>query len=139
VTLPGWWLLPIATGFFILVLFYFEIGYRFKEFPCVLDVTLPDPALVARTEAGAGGIRIWIGKSGSASEPKPLIIIDEVAFEDWDGVRDMIVWIASAQGVRERPVWVTADGDALHGWVMRMLDYLFQLQFRDVRIDDEQT
>ena len=123
---------PMIDCVFLLLLF-FMVGMKFRELDRKLDADLPkagksqpDPSVVPS--------EIWviIKNQGTPASPVPKVVIDQRIMKDWDDALGTLQRLSRVPGARQDPVIISPDDDALHGWVMKILDFLNQLQFRSI-------
>lgn len=126
-------LTPMIDVVFLLLIF-FMVGMKFKELDRKLEADLPKAGKPLEDDQQPPPSEIWvmIKKNPATAAPSPKIIIDQRPYTDWDKVYDTLASLAKLPGARQDPVIVAPDDDARHGWVMKILDYLNQLQFRNI-------
>jgi biopolymer transport protein ExbD len=124
---------PMIDCVFQLLLF-FMVSMKFKEMDQKLDADLPKAGKTLPDEKTVVPSEIWvmIKNGGTPDAPKPKVIIDQRVMRDWDDALGTLRRLSRAPGARQDPVIVAPDDDAQHGWVMKILDYLNQLQFRSI-------
>ena len=126
-------LTPMIDVVFLLLIF-FMVGMKFKELDRKLEADLPKVGKPLDDENQPPPSEIWviIKKAGTAANPRPKVIIDQRPFSDWAEVHSTLERLSRAPGAKQDPVIVAPDGDAHHGWVMKVLDSLNQLRFRNI-------
>ena len=126
-------LTPMIDVVFLLLIF-FMVGMKFKELDRKLEADLPKAGKPLDDDNQPPPSEIWImiKNTGTRTSPRPKIIIDQRPFTRFDDVKNTLSRLARAPGARQDPVIVAPDDDALHGWVMQILDFLNQLQFRNI-------
>ena len=126
-------LTPMIDVVFLLLIF-FMVGMKFKELDRKLEADLPKAGKPLDDDKQPPPSEIWviIKKAGTAANPVPKVIIDQRPFSDWEEVRNVLARLARAPGAKQDPVILAPDADAHHGWVMKVLDFLNQLQFRNI-------
>ena len=126
-------LTPMIDVVFLLLIF-FMVGMKFKELDRKLEADLPKAGKPLDDDNQPPPSEIWImlKNSGTASNPRPHIIIDQRPFTNWEDVRSTLARLARAPGARQDPVIIAPDDDAEFGWVTTILDFLNQLQFRNI-------
>jgi len=125
-------LTPMIDVVFLLLIF-FMVGMKFRELDRRVEAQLPKQNGREHTESIPREIWIVIKNQGTATRPEPQVAIDGVVLRGWEAVRARLTRFAATPGGRTDPVIVAPDDEALHAWVMRVLDYLHQLRFQDVR------
>ena len=135
-------LTPMIDVVFLLLIF-FMVGMKFKELDRKLEADLPKAGKPLDDDDQPPPSEIWvmIKNAGTPSNPRPKIIIDQRPFSpaklannrwDYSQVRDTLARLARAPGAKQDPVILAPDDDAHTGWVLKILDFLNQLQFRNV-------
>ena len=122
---------PMIDVVFLLLIF-FMVGMKFKELDRRLDAKLPPLGDSGRIGPVPTEIWIEVRNGGTASAPRADVRVGGVAIEDWDHLHAHLAHLAGLLGGRADPVVVAPADDALHDWVMTVLDHLSQLEFRNV-------
>ena len=126
-------LTPMVDVVFLLLIF-FMVGMKFKELDRKLEADLPKAGkpLDDDTQPPPSEIWVMIKNAGTPSNPRVKVIIDQRPFTNWDDIHNTLARLAKAPGAKQDPVIIAPDDDALHGWLMKILDSLNQLQFRNI-------
>jgi len=126
-------LTPMIDVVFLLLIF-FMVGMKFKELDRKLETDLPKAGEPPEKQDEMPPSEIWviIKNAGTARNPSPKVIIDQRPFTDWDSVYNTLARLSKGPGAKQDPVIVAPDGNALQGWVMKILDHLNQLKFRNI-------
>jgi len=133
---------PMIDVVFLLLIF-FMVGMKFKELDRKLEADLPKAGKPLDDDDQPPPSEIWvmIKNAGTPSNPRPKIIIDQRPFSppklkngrwDFSRVRDTLARLARAPGAKQDPVILAPDDDAHTGWVLKVLDFLNQLQYRNI-------
>ena len=125
-------LTPMIDVVFLLLVF-FMVGMKFRELDRRVEAQLPKQNGHDPTQPIPRDLWIVIKNQGTAARPEPQVAIDGVVLRGWEAVRARLAHFAATPGGRTDPVIVAPDDEALHAWVMRVLDYLHQLHFREIR------
>ena len=126
-------LTPMVDVVFLLLIF-FMVGMKFKELDRKLEADLPKAGKPLDDDNQPPPSEIWvmIKNAGTPSNPRVKVIIDQRPFTNWDDIHNTLARLAKAPGAKQDPVIIAPDDDALHGWLMKILDSLNQLQFRNI-------
>ena len=125
-------LTPMIDVVFLLLVF-FMVGMKFREIDRRVEAQLPKQNGHDPTQPIPRDLWIVVRNQGTAARPEPQVAIDGVVLRGWEAVRARLAHFAATPGGRTDPVIVAPDDEALHAWVMRVLDYLNQLRFKDIR------
>ncbi len=138
-------LTPMIDVVFLLLIF-FIVGMKFKEFDRKLEADLPragkppdDPEPTLINEIW---VRIDDKNKGRGGKPSPKIVIDQVIMTyrrdesgkmtPWRHTYSTLQRLARAPQARDDPVILDPADAAQHGWVMTVLDYLRQLEYKNI-------
>lgn len=126
---------PMIDCVFLLLLF-FMVGMKFKEFDRKLDTDLPkagkpdppDPSLL-KTELW---IKISARRGTEGAHPQPQYYVDQRAMRDKEQLRTTLRQHAAILGALNDPVILAPTEDSEFGWVMTALDYLHEMKFKSI-------
>jgi biopolymer transport protein ExbD len=118
---------PLIDCVFLLLLF-FMVGVKFKELDRKLDTDLPG----GRRTLDVSELRITIANQGTEATPQPTVAIQGRVMRDWQATYATLEQYSRVRDAQRDPVVINAHNEALHGWVMTVLDYLHQLRFRNI-------
>jgi biopolymer transport protein ExbD len=121
---------PMIDVIFLLLIF-FLYTMKFRELDRRLEADLPKQGQEAETEL-LDEIWIFVQNGGTAAEPEPRIIIDQRRMRGWKETYSTLERLARVPKARQDPVLLVPDGNAQHGWVMKVLDILNQLGYRNI-------
>jgi len=114
-----------------LLLVFFMVGSKFTELDRVTDANLrkggPVPPPIAKRET-----RVAIKNEGTQTQPRLRVIIEGRSMDDWEEVYSVLRRLSRLPGVKKDPAVIAPDDDVPHGWVMKALDYLKQLGYRNI-------
>ena len=124
---------PMIDVVFLLLIF-FMVGMKFKELDRKLETDLPKAGEPPDKPDEMPPSEIWvmIKNAGTPQSPQFKIIIDQRPFTDWDAVYSTLARLSKGPGAKQDPVIIAPDANAHHGWVMKILDFLNQLKFRNI-------
>ena len=125
-------LTPMIDVVFLLLIF-FMVGMTFREQDRKLDTDLP--RLGGPDRATSPIPELWIqidDLTKGRGTPAPRVAIDGSVMRDWHQVYHRLHRLAQVPGNRRDRVVIDATGSARHGWVMRILDYLRQLDYANI-------
>jgi len=126
-------LTPMIDVVFLLLIF-FMVGMKFKEFDRKLEADLPresqqQPDQALQTE-------IWItivNKSNDPRRPRCQYYVDRQPMKDAEHLKKTLQRLARVpRATEEDTIIIAPSDDALHGWVMVVLDYLNQCGFKNI-------
>jgi len=123
-------LTPMIDVVFLLLIF-FMVGMKFKELDRKLEANLPQQGEDSTDDRLLSEIWVFV-KANPAQRNKALIIIDQVPMRDWREAKDKLYRLSKVPGATKDPVLLVPDGDAWHGWVMRCLDILHQVGYKNI-------
>ena len=126
-------LTPMIDCVFLLLIF-FMVGMKFKEYDRKLEADLPKEGKEVQEDKLLTEIwvRIAVKKDSNPLAPEPQYYVDQKAMRDNADLRRTLIRYANMPGSRNDPVIIAPTDDAHHGWVMTVLDYLNQLQFKSI-------
>jgi biopolymer transport protein ExbD len=123
-------LTPMIDVVFLLLIF-FMVGMKFKELDRKLEANLPQQGEDSSDDRLLNEIWVFV-KASPTNSNKALIIIDQVPMRDWNEVKDKLYRLSKVPGAKKDPVLLVPDGGAWHGWVMRCLDILHQVGYKNI-------
>jgi len=126
-------LTPMIDVVFLLLIF-FMVGMKFKEFDRKLEANLPretqqdePPPLEHETFVTI------VNKSNDPRRPRCQYYVDRQPMKDAEHLKKTLQRLAALPRAREEETIIVAPSDdALHGWIMVALDYLNQCGFRKI-------
>jgi biopolymer transport protein ExbD len=126
-------LTPMIDVVFLLLIF-FMVGMKFKEYDRKLEADLPKAGQEATDDELLTEIWVRIAvKSGSPpNNPQVQYYVDQQAMRDKAHLKRTLRRYSNTLGARNDPVIVAPTDDAWHGWVMTVLDYLNELGFKSI-------
>jgi biopolymer transport protein ExbD len=125
-------LTPMIDVFMNLLCFFLIAGH-FKEVEREMAANLPKlgppPFQPARPDR-----ELWIRirNGGDTEHPSARIIVGDRSLTRWEDVEATLGRYAQIPMAREDTVILAPELDAEHGWVMRVLGILQELQFRSI-------
>jgi len=126
---------PLIDCVFLLLLF-FMVGLKFKQLDRRLDADLPragkPPDVSEPTVIDEIWVRIDDQNSGRGGAPSPRITIDQVVMRDWNHAFSTLSRLAQTGKSKADPVILDPTDNALHGWVLTIMDYLRQLGYTNI-------
>ena len=122
---------PMIDVVFLLLIF-FMVGMKFKELDRRLEANLPRTNGPPRRHEVPTEIWIEIRNGGTQAMRHADVRVGGVAIENWDHLHTQLALLAGQPNGRADPVIVAPADDALHDWVMTVLDHLNQLQFHSI-------
>lgn len=125
-------LTPMIDVVFLLLIF-FMVGMKFKEFDRKLEADLPKES---QTEPDNPLEReTWItivNKSSNPLKPKCQYYVDQQPMADAQHLKTTLARLAKVPHALKDTIIIAPSDDALHGWVMVALDFLNQLGFESI-------
>jgi len=123
---------PMIDCVFLLLIF-FMVGMKFREFDRRLDADLPKAGQTADTLDLKQELWIRIAiRKGTEANPQPQYFVDQKAMNDEKHLLTTLIHYANMPGSKNDPVIIAPTDDAQHGWVMTVLDYLNRLHFKSI-------
>jgi biopolymer transport protein ExbD len=123
-------LTPMIDVVFLLLIF-FMVGMKFKELDRKLEANLPQQGEDASDDRLLNEIWVYVkNKPGNPNQPQ--IIIDQVPMRNWTDVRDKLHRLSRVPNAKKDPVLLVPDATAKHGWVMKCLDILNQIGYKNI-------
>jgi len=125
-------LTPMIDVVFLLLIF-FMVGMKFKEFDQKLEADLPKAGEPTEQELQTEiWIRITVKKGSSPTKPEVQYYVDQMPMRNEGQLYATLKQIARMPGSRNDPVIIAPTDDAQHGWVMKALDFLNLLRFKSI-------
>jgi len=125
-------LTPMIDVVFLLLIF-FMVGMKFKEFDRKLEADLPRQSQEQQRQELEREIWITIvNKSNNPLRPKCQYYVDRQPMRDAKHLKTTLQRLARVPGAKEDTIILAPSDDALHGWVMVALDYLNQCGFKNI-------
>jgi len=133
ITLTEMNMTPMIDCVFLLLLF-FMVGMKFKELDRKLDTDLPKAGKPNPADPTQLVTELWIRivNRGTAENPVPQYYVDQKPMRDKQHLRAALREHARIPGATKDPVILAPDDDALHGWVMTVMDYLREFKFKNI-------
>ncbi|NQT53153.1 biopolymer transporter ExbD [bacterium] len=128
-------LTPMIDVVFLLLIF-FMVGMKFKEFDRKLLADLPRAGEPPEDEPPELVDEIWVriddknkGRGGPAT---PKIVVDQVVMRGWDHTFSTLQRLARAPQALKDPVILDPTDAAHTGWVLKIMDYLRLLKYQNI-------
>ena len=125
-------LTPMVDVVFLLLIF-FMVGMTFREQDRRLATDLPRLGEADGPTSHIGELWIEVDDlTKGRGTPAPRVAIDGSPMSNWRQVYHRLHRLAQVPANRRDRVVIDATGSARHGWVMRILDYLRQLDYTNI-------
>ncbi len=120
---------------FVNLLCFFLVGGHFRFVERQLESDLPKLAAPSKETNPTLLNETWIRikNQGTKQDPRPLWIVMDKAYSQWDyAERQLERMIAALPAIKKEPVILAPDLNAEHGWVMTALGACHRLQFQNI-------
>ena len=126
-------LTPMVDVVFLLLIF-FMVGMKFKELDRKLLTDLPREGDPPKDQIDPIVNEIWIriDTRGPAGTGYAKVVIDQILMRSWAQARNHLARLAENRATLQDPVILDPSDNARLGSVMKILDFLHQLKYKNI-------
>jgi biopolymer transport protein ExbD len=130
-----------------LLLIFFMVGLKLRELDRKLEADLPRTGAPPKDSSPLIN-EIWVRiddeNKGRSPTPRAKVVVDQVVMAyrpdpeaggqptPWPHTRSTLQRLAQAPQAREDPVIIAPTDEARHGWVMKVMDILRELRYKNI-------